>query len=627
MMSTEKHNDSELEKQNESTDASNSQEQHSEAEAASTEESKEEESEQEEAVEEEDLDYSNFSKKELLDQAESLLDQADLRKADEQMETLKTFFDVFTQEEEQKALKKFQAEGGEAADFEYYLPDEDRRFDEIRRQIRGRRIALKKELEKNKENNLKRKEEVLEKLRNLVDGEETTTSRDALKAIEEEWKGIGPTPGNAAAQLWANFNALRDRFYDNRSIYFELKDLDRKKNLEAKLELVARAEKLIAYENLKDAVVELNELHEEFKLIGPVPKDDQEPLWQRFKAASDQVYQKRKEHLDELRKELDENAEKKVAITEKLDEFLTFNSEMIKEWNEKTKELLAIQKEWDAIGGLPRNKAKEINRNFWKKFKQFFNNKNEFFKRLDALRLENLEQKEKLVEEAEAIKESTDWAESSKKMKELQQQWKEIGPVPEKKRNEVFKRFRKACDHFFNQMRSRNKEENEEHERNLKAKEAICDEIERMAEEKSSDVDRLEELYDNFSEVGFVPRRAMKSIQKRFNDAANKFLANAEGLTEDQQSSIKLMFEFSKLKSGPNAGSKMNHKSFALKKKISNLESDISTWKTNIEFFANSKSADKLKADFLTKVEKAENELEKLNEELRVIEELKNEKR
>lgn len=218
------------------------------------------------------------------------------------------------------------------------------RFEANYQLYRDRRKKHYRELEQQKDENLKTKIEILDRLRDLVDGEETITSLNVIKELQKEWKSVGPVPGSQSKTLWANYNALLDRYYDQRSILFELKELDRKKNLEAKTELCVKAEELAESEDVPYAIKHLNDLHEEYKHIGPVPKEEQEPLWQRFKAASDAIYEKRKDFVKNLKEIQTENLEKKEQIIEKLKPFLDFDSDRIKEWNSKTKEILAIQK-------------------------------------------------------------------------------------------------------------------------------------------------------------------------------------------------------------------------------------------------------------------------------------------
>lgn len=564
-------------------------------------------------------DYHHFTKEQFVELIESLVKQEDYKKVDKTLKDIRPYFDEIKAHDRQEALEKFIKNGGEEADFEYKFDDLTLRFEAAYRNIKEQKARHYQELEKKKEKNLEAKNAVLEKLRHLVDSEESNVSINALKEIQNEWKSIGPIPGNYVKNLWANYNALVDRFYDNRSIYFELKELDRRKNLEAKTEVCERAEKLATHENVKEAIKELNELHEEFKHIGPVPKENQEELWQRFKAASDAIYLKRRESVESFKNELNANAEAKRKLGDKVQEFLNFDSDRINNWNKKTKELLEIQKQWEQIGGVPREEAKEINRHFWSAFKGFFNNKNAFFKRLEEKREENLHKKEALVQEAENLKDSTDWINTSNELKRLQNEWKNIGPVPEKHRDEIYLKFKSACDHFFNRRRENLNTQDQAFHANLKQKEAICKEIEALAAAKSNELETFESLQEQWNSIGFVPRDAMKSIQEKYNSAVEKFISSAKGIDQEDKENLKLTVHLNKLKSGPNASKKIYQKESSIRKHISQLENDIATWKNNLEFFASSRTADKLREEFNQKIDNAEEELQNLKEQLKIV--------
>ena len=256
----------------------------------------------EESAEEEEEhtpeDLSGLTKTQLLHLLKDKLQHGVSLKLDKLAHEIKAAFDDLVAKDTEVALLKFKSEGGAEDDFQYRFKEEDREFNKLFNDFRHQLNSLRKEAEKQKERNLQLKTDLLNKLRDLVDGEETTLSMGAIKSIQEEWKSLGPVPAAQSRNLWASFNALMDRFYDNRSIYFELKELDRKKNLESKLELCDKADALKEVKDLKEAIKQLNELHEEFKHIGPVPRDEQENLWQRFKAASDAVYDRRKEFFE-----------------------------------------------------------------------------------------------------------------------------------------------------------------------------------------------------------------------------------------------------------------------------------------------------------------------------------------
>ncbi len=580
-----------------------------------------EEAEEEDQDHEEELetfDFEHADKAELLSTLKSEKNEENFKRLDNLLKAIKPRFDELYEIEKNEALQRFVSEGNEADDFQFHSDEGDKEFIALYGQLKSKRNKHYKELQNQRDDNLKKKEGLLEQLREIVDGEESTQSINAVKAIQEDWKKIGPVPGAQNKTLWASYNALLDRYYDHRSIYFELKDLDRKKNLEKKQELCGKAEALAEMEDLKSAIVQLNDLHDEYKHIGPVPKDDQEDLWQRFKAASDAIYARRKVYFDGLKVEFEANLVKKQELISEVEAFLSFSSDRITEWNAKTKELLELQKRWEAIGGVPREKAKEINRAFWNSFKKFFSHKNQFFKSLEGQREENLAKKEELIQRAEELKESSEWDSAAQKLKNLQAEWKEVGPVPEKSRKETYDRFKAACDHFFNRRRDQNKEKFKEYDENLSLKLQICDQIEAISGQSEVNLDEVYDLIDNYTSIGFVPKNAIKKSKKRFDDAMAALLST-EAIEEGDLADLKSHIEFGRLRNTPGGNRVIQRKENSIRRKISTLENDISTWNTNIEFFANSATADKLKADMQKKIQDAEDELKSLRAQLQAI--------
>ncbi|MCG8475223.1 MAG: DUF349 domain-containing protein [Cytophagales bacterium] len=567
-------------------------------------------------------EYEGKTKEELLKALSPLKSSNQFKYIDALVKVVREAYNRIRSEEREAALQKYVEEGGEKDDFYYRGDETDIRFDEICRLLKERKQAYYDNLEKTKQSNLNAKNLILSRLRELTEADETTDSLSEVRQLQEEWKKIGLVPSQHVQTLWANYKALLDRYYDKRSIYFELKELDRKKNFKLKIQLCEKAEALVSEENLQEAIQKLNELHEEYKAIGPVSRDEQEALWQRFKSASDQVYVRRKEFVEVLKKELKENLELKQALVEKVVPYAAFDSDRINDWNEKSKELMELQKQWDAIGGMPKEKSREVNRAFWASFKKFFSHKGEFFKRLEALRADNLAKKEELVAQAEALSQSEDMLETAEKLKQLQRDWKEIGPVPEKKRNEVYERFKKACDTFFDRKRDKNKSVEVEFEDNLAKKEAVCGKIDALQSGSENVLEEFVHLQEEFDSIGFVPRKAIKSIQRRYAEACQNFLDSVEGISDEEKNQFVMLAKLNKIKSGPNANSKLRKKEQDIRKQIADLENDIVLWKNNLEFFASSKTADKLRVEFDEKIQKAEAEIQALKKELRMLREM-----
>lgn len=565
------------------------------------------------------VDYSSYTKAQLVDAVKELTKDNNFKKVDAALRDIKPLYDEMRDKERTAALQRFTAEGGIAEDFEFKGDELDNTFDANLKLLRDRRMNHFRQQEEQKNDNLRRKLELIEKLRELVDAQDQANQFDAFKELQREWRSIGPVPATQAKTLWANYHALEDRFYDNQSIYFELKELDRRKNLESKLEICARAEKLANVVIIKDAIRELNELHHEFKHIGPVPKEDKEAVWQRFKAASDAVYARRDAYLQNLQSELHKNLDEKVKLGDEALAYQTFNTDRIKEWNEKTKEILELQKRWEAVGGLPRAKAKEVNKKFWGAFKTFFNNKNTFFKKLDEEREQNLLLKNDLVKKALELKESSDWEKTSNELKNLQQKWKDVGPVPEKHRERVFREFKDACDYFFAQRRGQQGKVEQDQIDNLNVKTAICEELERRTQEGTASVDVLKDLQDRYNNTGFVPKKDIALIRNRYHEAVEKFVASIADLSDNDKERVLLQNQLSDLKNDPMGDRKIYQKEQGIRKKIQKLENDIALWRNNLEFFGKSQNAAKVREEFNEKINEATTQMQQLKQQLKLL--------
>ncbi len=564
-------------------------------------------------------DYSLLSKSELVEVVKELAKSDDFKKSDAILKEVKTLVDEIRATERSEALTRFKNEGGIENDFEYRLDGLDHAFDATLKLIRDKRNQYYKNQEEAKTENLRKKNEILEHLRVLIDGEDSANSFQVFKDLQQKWKQVGPVPMSNLKTLWANYNALIDRFYDHRSIYFELKELDRKKNLEAKLEICSKAERLSEVSLIKDAVRELNELHHEFKHIGPVPKEDQENVWQRFKKASDEVYARRDTFVAGLQAELQKNLEAKSILLVEIESFSSFVTDRIKDWNQKTQEILGLQKKWDSIGAVPRSKAKELNKKFWSAFKSFFHSKGIFFKKLDEERGNNLKAKQELVKRALELKASEDWSKTSQELIELQKKWKEIGPVPEKQRDKIYKEFKDACDFFFEQRRGTQEKADLEQDENLKKKEAIIELLLTAAKEKTGSLEALHELQAQYNEVGFVPKNVVASVKHRFNEATTMYIESIGGINADERDRIVLEAQLINLRNDPQAERKLYQKEQALRKQITKAENDLATLRNNLEFFGRSKNAEKLKEEFNGKIDEAHQHLLQLKNQLKLL--------
>jgi hypothetical protein len=564
------------------------------------------------------IDYSTYGKADLATVLKELTQQTDIRTADKVLREVKPFLDEIRDRERHEALKAFMEAGGTREDFAYKPDAFDILIDGSVKLLRDRKIKHAREIETARTENLAKKNALLDALRELVDKEDSASNFNQFKQLMADWKSIGAVPPAEAKATWANYHALVDRYYDHRNISFELKELDRKKNLEAKVELCIRAEKLADITNISEAVKELNELHNEFRHIGPVPIEEKEPLWARFKAASDAVYEKRDSHVKELNQKWQANLMAKQALSESMKALATFQSDSIKAWNAKTVEALALQKQWGEAGPIARGKSKEVNKQFWAAFKSFFHHKGAFFKKIDDERQGNVQQKRALIQRALDLKSIDDWHKTTNEVKELQKAWKDIGPVPEKLREKLFAEFKEACDYFFNQRRESFDKADREQEENLTRKNEICAKLEGMMSSAPADGMQLKELVNQFNAIGFVPKKAINSSRERFNKLVHDYIYTS-ALTEEDKEKLNVEVSLLSLKNDPEAGKKLFQKEQILRKRISKAENDVAVLKNNLEFFGRSKNAEKLKEEFGIKIATAESELKQLKAQLKVL--------
>ncbi len=565
------------------------------------------------------VDFTTYTREQLVEVVKKLGKEENPFKADKVLQQIAPAFNKLRDELRQEALQKFMADGGSAEDFQYQPDELSLRFDANYKLIKDKKAKKYKEQDAQRKQNLVLAEQVLEELRTFVDSEESSGSFNKFKEIQQKWKDIGDVPPQHSRTLWASYNALVHRFYDQRSIYFELKELDRKKNYEAKLVLCEKAEALAGVENIREAIKGLNDLHHEFKHLGPVPRELQEDLWQRFKAASDKVYERRKVFVHELKAELHENLLKKQELVDKVKELVAFQSDRIKEWNEKTREVLNLQKSWEAIGGLPKDKAKVINKEFWSSFKKFFSNKHQFFKSLESERAANLEKKQALLARAKELMDSEEWDSTAEELKKLQSQWREIGPVPEKVRQKLYEEFKAACDRFFENKRSGRKQSQEQYKENLKKKKEIIARIAQLQEAADDNLEEFNALRQQFLEIGYVPRKNIGSIKEAFQQAVNAYMGAVTSLNEKEKAAIMLEAEFSGLAASDHSEKELYQKEQAVRRQINKLEDDIALWQNNLEFFAASKSTDKLREEVNKKIADANIHLEGLKRQLKML--------
>ena len=563
---------------------------------------------------EEHFDFDGKSDEQLLDILKKMA-QDDVSLLGNKLQAVQDAFFERYNAKKKDALDKFIADGGVKQDFEL-------RDDEVCAAIKnlitnyGEQIKkIKKDQKEQIITNFKRKEVLLAELRNLVHEDEAEHTFKRVKEIQEEWKGIGDIPANKKKDIYPNYRALLDIFYNNRGIYFELKDLDRKKNQDKKTQICEAAEKLLELDSAKEMTKSLQDLHHQYKNIGPVAKEVQEELWERFKAATQKVYDFKDKVNAEFVEKLKANLELKKALIEKIAPFTEFETTVINEWKAKTEELLKVQNEWKAIGPVPRADSKEISKDFWGKGKQFFNAKSAFFKTLDKKREDALAQKEVLCEKVEQLSSLEDVGEACHQAINIQKEWKKIGPAPKAVNDKIYKRFKEACDVLFNTRRTKQDEAEKSLVVNLDGKKTLLASIDEVFE-SGVPVEVVEAYFEKWNEIGEVPTSSRHDLNKELQTAlVNKIDAS----NADNKDLLKVIVEKEIYKNDRNAERIFMKKITAVRKKVSGLEDDISTWGNNLMFFKNSASFEELKKEFDDKIEAATLQIAGLKEQLKVL--------
>lgn len=587
------------------------------------------------------VDYSTFQKNDFVELLSKLLDDvkeqpsvAAFRKSEDVLKEVRPLFEQFKTAERAEALAKFkEANDGSEDGFEFKFDEIIEKFDKLFKALKEERAKYFNQIEKERDKNFSQKTELLNRLRAIVEGEDNTDPAQIkagfaeFKKIQDEWKSAGNINSPHNNTLWQTYHALVDRFYSNRSIYFELLELDRKRNLQHKIELCSKIEK-IAEAAKSDTVTgkvldEAVAIFEEYKHIGPAPKEENELIWTRVKEALDVIYGKRREQLETQKAESEQVYTLKSSIAELVETFANFTTESISEWNERTKALLALQDQWNNVKGfMPKEKGKELSDKFWGNIKAFFKNKGEFFRQLEGKREENLKAKVAIIEQVEALLTSGDDSQdATNSVIQLQKAFREVGHVPEKDKDNIYERFKKACDSFFDAKRAKNQNIEKEFEANLTKKVALCEQIEAEAVE-GADTSKLAEFKAQWASIGFVPKKDMQSIGKRYISAINKYVSAMGKLSGKEREQLALQTEVDILKSrGDFSPRELGKKENDIRRKIQQIENDISLYKNNLEFFAKSKNADKLRLDVEAKIKKAEQDLAHFKHQLKVIRE------
>ncbi|HBL69706.1 DUF349 domain-containing protein [uncultured Alistipes sp.] len=560
--------------------------------------------------------FAGKSKEELVGLFARMLEEQPVQSIRRDVEALKIAFYRLRRAEVEAARRRFVEEGGAEEDFTPAVDGVETQLKELFREYRRRRDEFIANLEAEKERNLKIKLEIIEELKELVNSDETLNHTfTKFRELQQRWKETGIVPQQQVKDLWETYNLHVENFYNFIKINKELRDLDLKKNYEQKVALCEQAEALLLEPSIVEAFHKLQKLHDEWRETGPVANEYKEALWERFKAASSRINKQHQEHFEALKAEQVKNLGLKTELCVATEELAAQPLTTRKEWNRASDRLLEIQKTWKTIGFAPKKDNNRIYERFRTACDRFFEAKRQFYAGVKAEMEHNLQLKLELCEAAESLSGSEEWKKATDELIALQARWKQIGAVARRHSDAVWKRFRAACDKFFERKSAHFASVDDEHEENLRRKLALLDEME-AADVKAGGYEVIRDFQRRWGEIGFVPIKQKDAVQKRYKAAVDALFSVLRG-SERDRSMDRFREKVSTLKASGDR--RLRSERERLYNKVRQLEQEIALLENNIGFFAKSKNAEALVADVRAKIDRARGEMAAAIEKVKLI--------
>lgn len=607
------------------------------SEAPAEEPKAEEPAQPEETLEQVEAEYANFDLEKCVAELEKLVGERNFNIIKQRVGVIRAKALEFLRERRRARQAEFEAakaaaeaaaaelpEGQEAPAAPEFNnePDElEKRFNTAFQTFKDNKAAFIEELEQQKVKNLELKNNIIEGLKRLLETETNLkVLNDQVKVFQEQWKAVGPVPQTESTNLWQNYHFYIEKFFDIIRMNREMRMLDYKKNLESKLQICEKAESLLLNDSINQSFNELQELHRQWKEIGPVPDDKKEEIWERFKTASDQINQRRREHYDKLFAEEQNNYNAKVVLCEQAEELVAKPVEQVSEYNAVSDKLTELFTLWKTLGPAPA----KLNDEIWMRFKstldKFFQQKKEYFQQIKDVQMQNYNQKLNLAIQAEGIADRTDWKQATDEILALQTEWKSIGATPRKYSDQVWKRFRAACDKFFEAKAKFFSNVQGEENENLQKKEELIQKIlgYEFGEDRNANLDAMKAYQKEWLEIGFVPRSEKDRIYTEYRNAINKRFAELKVSADDMRQN-RFQSRIDDIMRNPNADKLIDKEKNFLTTKLARLRDDIVLWENNLGFFSNSKNAEILTAEFRKKIESAKKEVADLEYKIKMM--------
>lgn len=562
--------------------------------------------------------YAGKTQAELIDLLARMIDERPVQNLRGDIEAVKIAFYKAGRADIEAQRASYLAAGGDPEAFQPTLGEWETKFKELLLRYREKRDAFINNAEQEKERAYAAKLQIIEELKELVNGNETLGQTfNTFRELQQRWKEAGLVPQDKIKDLWDTYHHHVENFYNYIKINKELRDLDLKKNYEAKTELAEEAEALMLDPSATNAFHKLQKLHEQWREIGPVAPEYKEALWERFKAASTQINKRHQEYFEGIKAEQKQNLTLKTDLCEKVEELAAAAFTTHKEWNAASDQIIEIQKVWKTIGFAPKKDNTKIYERFRSACDKFFEAKRAFYQDMKSEIADNLQAKLDLCAQAEALQESEDWKATTDALIALQKRWKEIGATSRKHSEQVWQRFRAASDHFFARKAAHFGSVDAQYADNLARKEAMLDEMrQRLQEKVDITFDTIKEYQRRWAEIGFVPLKKKEAIQAEYRKVVDGLFALLRG--EERERHLRnFKDKISKIQEGGTR--KLNQERERLYNKIRQIEGDIQIWENNIGFFAKSKNAEALMKEVQNKIARAKEQIATMTEKIRMI--------
>ena len=558
------------------------------------------------------------TKKEVLDRVREIAQSEENPRKDE-IDYLKTVFYKLHFNEREAQQKAYLEQGGDPDKY-VVTPDEDEEaFKAEMSIVKEKRAKIFQQQEQEKQANLEKKLDIIEKIKNMATSpDEANQSYNEFKQLQQEWKETGAVPAERASELWRNYQLYVEQFYDLLKLNSEAREYDFKKNLELKTKLCEAAEKLADQEDIISAFHQLQELHQQYREVGPVAKELREDIWNRFKAASTVINKRHQQHFEELRGKEEENLARKTALCEKAEAVAAQPNANSSDWEKRTKEIIDIQAEWKTIGFAPQKMNVKIFERFRAACDDFFGRKGEYFKQLKEKFADNAARKQALVEKAQALQDSTDWKSTSDKLVALQKEWKTIGMVPKKMGEQLWTDFQAACNKFFDARNAANAGTRGEEKANLAKKQEVIEKLKAITAETEGNVQEMvQKLHEEYNKVGHVPFKEKDKVYEEYHAQLDRIykelnVSIARRKLDNFKSNIKNMAQ-----KGADA---LEGERSRLVRRFEGLKQDVQTYENNLGFLnASSKKGNSLIDEMNRKVQKLKDEMELVKQKIKAI--------